>query len=178
MIEYYKIPVRKGEITQKETLHLSDDSELKDAIYNKSIEKVKILSFKNSIIKDDTLNLLSPINMPLPIIHLDLSQNFSFVTDKSVQILSRLVCMQNLKILNLADNQISDQALIFIAKSAYLHHLQELILYGNSDVSGASLIFLAESTLIKKLKLLDLHATSVDDEGMNQLFQSENCSNL
>lgn len=37
MIEYYKIPNRKGTIREKERLHINDESELKDAIYSKSI---------------------------------------------------------------------------------------------------------------------------------------------
>lgn len=39
------------------------------------------------------------------------------------------------------------------------------MLYGNSDITSESLIMLAESQFLKKLKKLDLHATSIDDQG-------------
>lgn len=84
MIEYYRIPVKKGAFSKADKLTITDDADLKDAIYNKSIEKAKYLSFKNANIKDDTFRLLEPISIPLQIVHLDLSQNFSFVTDSAV----------------------------------------------------------------------------------------------
>ncbi len=37
MIEYYRIPSKKGVLKQEEQLHISDESDLKDAIYNKSL---------------------------------------------------------------------------------------------------------------------------------------------
>jgi hypothetical protein len=37
MIDYYRLPVNKDKITTSERLKITDDSELKDAIYNKSI---------------------------------------------------------------------------------------------------------------------------------------------
>ena len=87
MIDYYRLPALKAKITNKDLLKVIDESELKDAIYNRSIEKVKAISFKNSNIKDDTLKLLKGISTPLMVQTLDLSQNFSFVTDASVQTL-------------------------------------------------------------------------------------------
>ena len=48
MIGYYHLPIKKGTISQQEQLHIADESELKDALYSKTIEKVKYLSFKNA----------------------------------------------------------------------------------------------------------------------------------
>lgn len=88
MIQNYRIPVKQGAFKKEEFLHISDDSELKDALYSKSYEKAKVLSFKNSNIKDDTLKLLWDIKIPLGVIQLDLSQNFSFITDTAVEIIT------------------------------------------------------------------------------------------
>lgn len=104
-------------------MHINDDSDLKDALYNKSIEKVKVLSFKNANIKDDTLKLLWDINTVLPVMHLDLSQNFSFITDNAVEIIVEMNCFKNLRILNLADNQITDDSMVHLARSMNVHHL-------------------------------------------------------
>ena len=45
--------------------------------------------------------------------------------------------------------------------------LEELVLYGNSDITSESLIMLAEAQYLKKLRKLDLHATSIDDQGIS-----------
>jgi hypothetical protein len=68
MIDYYRLPAKKDKISSAELLKITDDSELKDAIYNKSIEKAKILTFKNSNIKDESLKLLRGIAINLSII--------------------------------------------------------------------------------------------------------------
>jgi len=87
MIDYYRLPAPKGKTSSGELLKLIDEAELKDSIYNKSIEKAKVVSFKNSNIKDDSLKLLKVISTPLMVETLDLSQNFSFVTDATVETL-------------------------------------------------------------------------------------------
>jgi hypothetical protein len=71
--------------------------------------------------------------------------------------------MHNLKILNLADDSITDEGIKRLAKSQVMRELEELILYGNSDVTSESMIALAHSEWIKKIKKIDLHATSIDD---------------
>jgi Leucine-rich repeat (LRR) protein len=47
---------------------------------------------------------------------IDLSQNFSFITDAAVEIICTLGNLPDLKILNLADNQITDDSLVLLAK--------------------------------------------------------------
>ena len=56
-----------------EQLKISDEADLKDAIYSKVLHKIKVLSFKNSTIKDTTLKLLEEIKVELPTLQLDLS---------------------------------------------------------------------------------------------------------
>jgi hypothetical protein len=136
MMEHYRLPVRKDKVATSELLKIVDDAELKDAIYNRSIERAKVLSFKNSNVKDDSLKLLRGIAGPLNIISLDLSQNFSFITDAAVEIICELNIFPSLRVLNLADNQITDDSLVVMAKCPWLGKLEELILYGNSDVSS------------------------------------------
>ncbi len=123
MIDYYRLPQKKGKIASSESMKIIDDSELKDAIYNKSIEKAKVLSFKNSNIKDDSLKLLKNITESLIVIELDLSQNFSFITDNAIEIICSLTTLSTLRKLNLADNQITDDSLVLISKCSWMNKL-------------------------------------------------------
>ena len=75
--------------------------------------------------------------------------------------------MQHLLSLNLADDSITDEGISKLAASSIMSSLEELILYGNSDITSESLIMLGESQWTKKLKKLDLHATSIDDQGIS-----------
>lgn len=49
-------------------LKVTDDADLKDAIYSKAIERARVLSFKNSSIKDQSLALLRGITGPLCVV--------------------------------------------------------------------------------------------------------------
>jgi hypothetical protein len=80
--------------------------------------------------------------------------------------------------LNIADNQITDDSLVIISKCSWMNKLEQLVLYGNSDISSEGIIILSESPFVKRLKLLDLHATSVDDEGISYFLKGENCTEL
>lgn len=51
--------------------------------------------------------------------------------------------------------------------------LEELILFGNTNITGEGVAILAESPHLRHLATLDLHATSVDDEGLERLFKTE-----
>lgn len=68
MIDYYRLPEKKDKLTQKEVLKVTDDADLKDAIYSKAIERARVLSFKNSSIKDQSLALLKGITGPLCVV--------------------------------------------------------------------------------------------------------------
>ena len=81
------------------------------------------MSFKNSNIKDDSLKLLRNITESLILIELDLSQNFSFITDNAVEILCELTTLSALRKLNLADNQITDDSLVLISKCSWMNKL-------------------------------------------------------
>ena len=136
MIDYYRVPQKQNNIAQHERLKLLDDSEIKDAIYNKTIEKVKVLSLKNSNVKDDSFNLFKIISVPLCVIELDLSSNFSFITDITIEILCSINIMPELRLLNIADNMITDESLAIMSKCYSLTKLEELVLFGNSDITS------------------------------------------
>jgi hypothetical protein len=44
-------------------------------------------------------------------------------------------------------------------------------LYGNSDVTSEGIVILGDSPFVRHLKSLDLHATSVDDEGISYFLK-------
>ena len=121
---------------------------------------------KNSNINDDTISFLWTINETFALTSINLSQNFSFITDKSIEHMCRCVGVQNLVHLNLADDSITDQGIKIMAGSQVMQNLEELVLYGNSDITSQALIMVAESPWVKKLRRLDLHATSIDDQGI------------
>ena len=69
--------------------------------------------------------------------------------------------------MNLSDDNITDEGIEILATSSKMMRLEELIMYGNSDITSESLIMLGESNFVNKLKILDVHATSVCDTGNN-----------
>jgi hypothetical protein len=121
---------------------------------------------KNSNVNDDTISILWTINSPLALIAINLSENFSFITDKSIEHLCQCTNTPNLKSLNLADDCITDEGISKLATSQCMSSLEELILFGNSDITSESMIMLGDSIWTKKLTKIDVHATSVDDQGM------------
>lgn len=68
MIDYYRLPQKRDKLTQKEVLKVVDDADLKDAIYSKAIERARVVSFRNSSIKDQSLGLLRGITGPLCVV--------------------------------------------------------------------------------------------------------------
>ena len=60
-----------------------------------------------------------------------------------------------------------------ISRCRWLFKLEELLLYGNTGLTSEGIAFLSESPHLRHLRLLDLHASSVDDEGLQRLFRSE-----
>lgn len=108
MIEYYRLPKKKKGVDTDEILVVNEEYELKDAIHNKSINNIKVLIMRNSNITDETLSLLWTMTQTLPIVHLNLAENFSFVTDVGVDNICQAMSLRNLKTLNLADNSLTD----------------------------------------------------------------------
>ena len=62
MIQNYRIPTKMKEVTVQQIMRISEESDLKDAIHNKSILKIKMLIMKNSNINDETLGYLWTIS--------------------------------------------------------------------------------------------------------------------
>lgn len=53
-----------------------------------------------------------------------------------------------------------------VARSMVFGRLRELVAYGNTGITGRAMLALAESEWVRGLTLLDLHATSVTDDGV------------
>lgn len=79
---------------------------------------------KNSNINDSTISIFWTISEPLQIITLNLAENFSFITDVAVDHLCQCAKMRNLKELNLADNSITNIALLKISKASNMSKLE------------------------------------------------------
>lgn len=124
MIEYYRIPSKTKNISSKEILTITDEHELKDAVYNKSILNIKMLNMKNSNINDGTVGILWTISEPLSLISINLAENFSFITDAAVDNLCQSAQMKDLRELNLADNSITNEALRRISKAPNMMKLE------------------------------------------------------
>ena len=124
MIEYYRIPSKTKNISSKEILTITDEHELKDAVYNKSILNIKMLNMKNSNINDGTVGILWTISEPLSLISINLAENFSFITDAAVDNLCQSAQMKDLRVLNLADNSITNEALRRISKAPNMMKLE------------------------------------------------------
>lgn len=167
MIEYYRIPNKEKKVASKEILTIREEYELKDAVYNKSILGIKVLNMRNSNINDNAVGILWTIPEPLEIMAINLAENFSFISDEAVDHLCQCSKMRGLRELNLADNSITNEGLRRLSKASNMMKLEELILYGNSDISSEGLIHLGESEYIKNLRRLDLHDTSVCDKGLS-----------
>ena len=59
-----------------------------------------------------------------------------------------------------------------------LPSLASLILYGCLKITNFSMQYISKSKVLRSLNYLDLRSTSVNDQGMENLYKSENCHYL
>lgn len=133
---------------------------------------------KNTKVNDDSTKCLGFIETEIKVESIDLSENFSFITDRTIENLCNCQGLINLKMVNLADNNITDLGVEMMSNHSNFKHLKTLIMYGNSDVTWISFLSLAKSEWIKSLERLDFHATSISDKGLVEFFYSENSKTL
>lgn len=133
---------------------------------------------RNCNVSDEAMKCFLGVKYELSVEKIDLSENFSFVTNASVEILSNCKGLTCLASLNLADNSISDEGIGCLSRSMAFCKLRELVAYGNTGVTSHSLLALAESEWVRGLVHLDLHATSISDEGLSVYLKSENSTSL
>lgn len=84
MIEYYRVPQKKG-VNKDDILFITEEYELKDAIHNGKILKARKLEMRNSNINDDSLSLLWTVRGQFNLTSINIAENFSFITDKSIE---------------------------------------------------------------------------------------------
>jgi len=76
---------------------------------------------------------------------IDISENFSFVTDVTLVTLAQCKALHRLGSLNLADDNITDEGVKMMCNSGVFNRLRELVLYGNNGITDDSLLALAAS---------------------------------
>jgi hypothetical protein len=79
---------------------------------------------------------LVKVTSELQIEKIDLSENFSFITDATIVTLSNCKSLHRLISINIADNNITDDGVRVMCDSGIFSKLRELILYGNSSITS------------------------------------------
>lgn len=91
---------------------------------------------RNSNINDGTISLLWTVRGEFNLTSINIGENFSFITDKSIEHLCQCMNLHSLKSLNLSDDSITDDGINKLSTSQVMGQLEELILYGNSDITS------------------------------------------
>jgi Leucine-rich repeat (LRR) protein len=102
-----------------------------------------------------------------------------YITNEDVKIICNFSGINTVKTLDLADNQINDEALLFIFESENLAQLEELFL-GINFLIGQGLEAIGSSTEIqlKNLKRLVLSDNRLTDATVAEFFKSSNFTSL
>lgn len=172
MTHFYNPPRKLQEISRKNILTINEPNELELSLDSPEFRQVRLLKMKNSNITDETTRCLLRVDFELLIEKIDISENFSFVTDDTLVTLAQCKALHRLSSLNLADNNITDEGVKVMCESGVFNKLRELVIYGNSGITDESLLALAASEWIKGIEQLDLHATFVGDIGVGTFLQS------
>lgn len=78
---------------------------------------------KNSNINDDSISLLWTVRGEFNLTSINIAENFSFITDKSIDHLCQCTNLRLLKSLNLSDDSITDNGICKLSKSQVMVHL-------------------------------------------------------
>lgn len=178
MTHFYNPPRKPQEISRKHILTINEPNDLELALESPDFRQVRLLKMKNSNITDETTKCLLKVGFELQIEKIDISENFSFVTDDTLVTLAQCKALHRLGSINLADNNITDEGIKVMCDSSVFSKLRELVLYGNSGITNESMMALAASEWIKGVEQLDLHATFVGDVGIGTLLETDNSSCL
>jgi Ran GTPase-activating protein (RanGAP) involved in mRNA processing and transport len=102
-----------------------------------------------------------------------------YISNEDVTIICNYQGMEKVRILDLADNQISDDALPVLFESENLAQIEELYL-GINFLIGQGLVDIAQSSQIKlkNLKTLVISDNRLTDASVAELLRSENFPNL
>jgi hypothetical protein len=151
MTHFYNPPRKSQEISRKNILTVNEPNELELALSSPDFRQVRLLKMKNSNITDETTKCLLKVDFELQVEKIDISENFSFVTDDTLITLAQCKALHRLGSINLADNNITDEGVRIMSDSGVFSRLRELVLYGNSGITNESLLALAASEWIKGL---------------------------
>ncbi len=102
-----------------------------------------------------------------------------YISNDDVKIICNFQALEKVKVLDLADNQISDDALPFIFESEWLAQMEELYL-GINFLTGQGLVDIAGSNQVKlaNLKTLVVSDNRLTDASVAEFMRSNNFSKL
>lgn len=102
-----------------------------------------------------------------------------YISNDDVKIICNYEGLKKVRVLDLTDNQVSDDALLFLFESENLTQLEELYL-GINFLTGQGLTDIAQSNQIKlkNLKTLVISDNRLTDSSVADFFRSENFPNL
>lgn len=124
MTQFYNPPRKPQEISKKNILVVNEPNELALALESPDLQQVKLLKMKNSNITDETTKCLLGLELELQVEKIDISENFSFVTDITLGTLSLCKALRRLNSINLADDNITDEGVKLICQSGVFARLR------------------------------------------------------
>lgn len=137
-----------------------------------------VLDSKNSFITDKGVKYLFSAPNSRFVHEIDLSDNYSCITDASLEQLAAASHASSITKIKLKDTDVTDRGLIEMISSPNFNKVQELSLYGLFLISDATMIVLAESYFASGLEKLCLRNTGITDKGIQILSVSQNSSKL
>ena len=136
------------------------------------------LNSKNSFITDKGLKYIFAGENSKFIKELDLSDNYSCISDESLFNLANAQHTYSITKISLKDTAVSDLGLKEFISSPNFNNIQEINLYGLYLITDQTLICLSESYFVGNLKKLNLKNTSITDRGFEILTSSPNSQKL
>lgn len=158
-------------------ISINDDKTAKK--FSKDIQQKPFkLDSKNSFLTNDGIRYLSNSANSNFIHEINLSDNYSSITDLTLQNLSKSNYLTNIKKLSLKDDDITDTGMIELLFSKNFSSVEELSVYGVFMITDVTLQCLADSNFAENLRKLDLRNTSISDKGIDIFVNSYNSQNL
>lgn len=137
-----------------------------------------VLSSKNSFLTDKGVKHLLSVPNSRFLREMDLSDNYSCITDDSLLELSRSAHANALTRISLKDTEVTDYGLKALIDSQNFSQVRVLSLYGLFTVTDQTMIALAESDFVWGLESLCLRNTGITDKGLQILSLSPNSAKL
>ena len=136
------------------------------------------LNSKNSFITDKGLKYIFAGENSKFIKELDLSDNYSCISDETLFNLANAQHTCSVTKISLKDTNVSDLGLKELISSPNFNNIEEINLYGLYLITDQTLICLSESYFVGNLKKLNLKSTSITDRGFEIFTSSPNSQKL